>query len=250
MNQPKSKIMKKLLYLILLLPLVVFSQENERFLLNMSEITVKRGHEVQFIEGVKSWKECYLENEGEDKWNIWRRVQGEGTVYTMTSRMAKWAEMDESGDEAGKACRTLVQNFILPHVESVHYNVASSIPEISTKTPMSEDTELVNVYNFKISNSTTFREVVDALTSEMKKSKEGNRATWYAVVGGAPEVADFFVAVPFKNFAELDIERDGVWKVYADAKGKDKAAAIRDKFRASLESDWSYMYTLNKELSN
>lgn len=235
---------------MLLLPLIVLSQENESFLLNMSEITVKRGHDAQFIEGVKSWKECYLENEGEDKWNIWRRVQGEGTVYTMTSRMAKWAEMDETADEAGKACRMLVQNFILPHVESVHYNVASSIPEISRSTPMPEDTELVNVYNFKISNSTTFREVVDALTSEMKKSEGDATGMWYTVIGGAPEVADYFVAVPFKNFADLDIKRDGVWKIYANAKGKDKAAKLRDKFRASLQSDWSYMYSLNKELSN
>ena len=63
--------MRKLLFVMLLLPFVVIAQENESFLLNMSEITVKPGHEAQFVEGVKSWKACYLENEGQDKWNIW-----------------------------------------------------------------------------------------------------------------------------------------------------------------------------------
>jgi hypothetical protein len=174
--------MRKLLFVMLLLPFVVIAQENESFLLNMSEITVKPGHEAQFVEGVKSWKACSLENEGQDKWNIWARVQGEGIVYTMTSTMAKWAEMDEEGDAAGKACRMVVINLIRPHVKSINYNIARSIPEISRTTPMPEDTELVNVYSFKTSNSSNFREVVDALTSAMKKS-EGTRATWYSVIG-------------------------------------------------------------------
>ena len=242
--------MRKLLYTMLLLPFVLIAQENEPILLNMTEVTVKRGHTAQFIEGVKSWKECYVENKGEDKWNIWSRVQGEGTVYMMTSTMAKWAEMDEEGDAAGKECGMVVQNFIMPHVESVHYNIASSIPEVSRSTPMPEDTGLVNVYSFKVSNSTTFREVVNALTSEMKKSEGDAAGTWYSVVGGSPEVEDYFVGVPFKNFADLDIEREGVWKIYEKANGKSKTDAIRAKFRASLSSDWSYMYSLNKELSN
>lgn len=241
--------MRKLLFVMLLLPFVVIAQENESFLLNMSEITVKPGHEAQFVEGVKSWKACYLENEGQDKWNIWARVQGEGIVYTMTSTMAKWAEMDEEGDAAGKACRMVVINLIRPHVKSINYNIARSIPEISRTTPMPEDTELVNVYSFKTSNSSNFREVVDALTSAMKKA-EGTRATWYSVIGGAPEVADFFVAVPFKNFAALDIDQDSVWEIYTKANGKSKTDALRAKMRASLSSDWSYMQSLNKELSN
>ena len=242
--------MRKLLYVMLLLPFVVIAQENESFLLNLSEITVKHGHTAQFIEGVKSWKACYLENEGEDTWNMWSRVQGEGTVYTMTSTMAKWAEMDEEGDAAGKAYRMVVKNFIMPHVKSVHYNIAQSIPSISRTTAMPEDTGLVNVYSFKTSNSTSFRECVDAITGAIKKSEGDSRGIWYSVQGGAPEVADYFVGVPFKNFAALDEDSDSVWKIYEKANGKAKTDALRAKFRASLSSDWSYMYTLNKELSN
>ncbi|MFL1012942.1 hypothetical protein [Flavisericum labens] len=242
--------MKKLLFLMLLLPLLVVSQENESFLLNLSEITVKTGHNAQFIEGVKAWKECYLENDGEDKWNIWKRVQGEGNVYTMTSAMANWAEMDEKDDPAGKECRMIVVNLIMPHVKSVHYNIARSMPELSRNAPMPEDTGLVWVYNVKVNNSSDFNDVVSEISKAVKKAEGDSRGTWYSVMGGSPEVADYFIGVPFKNFASLDVERDGVWKIYENANGKNKTDALRAKFRASVSSDWSYIYTLNKELSN
>ncbi|WP_299552902.1 hypothetical protein [Seonamhaeicola sp.] len=242
--------MKKLLYLMLLLPLLVVAQENESFLLNLSEITVKTGHDAQFVEGVKAWKECYLENKGEDNWNMWRRVQGEGNVYTMTSVMANWAEMDEKGDPAGKECRMIVVNLIMPHVESVHYNIARSKPDVSRSAPMPEDTGLVWVYSVQVNNSTDFNEVVSEISKAVKKAEGDGRGTWYNVMGGAPEVPHYFIGIPFKNFAALDVERDGVWKVYEKAHGKSKTDALRAKFRACVDKDWSYMYTLQKELSN
>lgn len=242
--------MRKLLYLLLLSPIMLLSQENESFLLNLSEITVKSGHNAQFIEGVKSWKKCYVDNEGKDKWNMWQRMQGEGTVYTLTSTMAKWAEMDDDNDPAGKECRMQVVNLIMPHVKSVHYNIARSMPDYSRSTGMPEDTGLVWVYNVKTKNSTDFREVVGEITSALKKAEGDSRGTWYNTVGGSPEVADYFVGIPYKNFAALDVDRDGAWKVYEKANGKVKTDALRAKFRASVSSDWSYIYTLNKELSN
>ncbi|MCB0434161.1 MAG: hypothetical protein KDD18_14640, partial [Mangrovimonas sp.] len=63
--------MKKVLYLLLLCPLLIVAQENKDYLLSISEITVKQGHNEAFLQGVKSWKECYLENKGEDKWGVW-----------------------------------------------------------------------------------------------------------------------------------------------------------------------------------
>ena len=235
---------------MLLMPLLAVSQENEAILLNLSEITVKPGHNAQFIQGVKAWKECYLENDGEDKWNMWKRVQGKGNVYTMTSVMSNWAEMDEQGDPAGKECRMIVVNLIMPHVESVHYNIAKSIPKFSRSAPMPEDTGLVWVYNVQVNNSTDFNDVISETSKAIKNAEGDGRGTWYSTVGGDPEVSDYFIGVPFKNFAELDVERDGVWKVYEKANGKKKTDELRAKFRACVDKDWAYIYTLNKELSN
>ncbi|WP_139002937.1 hypothetical protein [Hyunsoonleella aestuarii] len=242
--------MRKLVFLFLLMPFLIIAQDNDSFLLTLSEITVKPGHDAQFIAGVKAWKDCYLKNEGNDKWNIWKRVQGEGSVYTITGRMANWAEMDEQGDEAGKACRMLAVNLIMPHVKSSHYNIARFIPNTSRSAAFSADTEVVWVANFKTKNSRDFRECVNEISSVMETTEGDNRGYWYAVMGGSPEVADYFVSIPYKNFAELDVERDGVWKVYENEHGKEKTDALRDKFRASVSKDWSYMYTLNKKLSN
>ncbi len=241
--------MKKLFYLALLLPFVVISQENQSILLNLSEITVKSGHNAQFVEGVKSWKKCYKDNDGKEPWNMWKRVQGEGTVYTLTSTMAKWAEMDEEGDAAGKECRMAVVNLIMPNVKSVSYNIASSMPDVSRSTGMPQDTKLVWVYNVKTSNSSKFIEVVKEITSNTKKAEGDARGIWYNVVGGGPEGANYFVAIPYKNFADLDADRDGVWKIYEKANGKVKTEALRDKLRASISNDWSYMYSLSEELS-
>lgn len=240
--------MRKLLCLILLLPFVVVSQENESFLLNLTELTVKYGHDDQFKEGVKSWKKCYQENEGKNKWNVWQRVQGEGSVYTITSTMPNWAEMDDNNDVAGKECRMIGVNLIRPHIKSRNYNIARSMPLVSRSTPMPEDTKLVWVYNVKTSNSDSFKEAVKEINAAVKKAEGDSRAIWYNVQGG--QGADYFVAVPYKNFADLDADRDGVWKIYEKANGKAKTDALKAKFRMSVSTDWSYMYSLNEELSN
>lgn len=241
--------MRKLLTLVLLLPLMAISQ-NESFLLNMTELTVKLGHNEQFREGMKAYKKCYVDNGGTNKWNLWHRVQGEGSVYVLTSTMAKWAEMDEDRDDAGKKCWINVVNLIRPHLKSVAYNIASSMPELSRTTPMPETTTLVWVYNAKTSNSTAFREGIAELSAAMKKAEGNLRGTWYNVQGGGPDAANYFIGVPYDNFAALDADRDGVWTIYEKANGKAKTDALRAKFRASISEDWSYMYTLNKELSN
>ncbi|SEQ86479.1 hypothetical protein SAMN05421824_2533 [Hyunsoonleella jejuensis] len=242
--------MRKLLLLFLLMPLFIFSQNDDSFLLTLSEITVKPGHNSQFIAGVKAWKECYINNEGEDNWNMWSRVQGEGTVYTISGRMANWAEMDEDGDKAGKECRMIVVNLIMPHVKSSHFNIARSVPNVSRKAAFPEDTELVWVWNVKTNYASDFRECIKEISSTIEKAEGDRRGYWYSVIGGAPEVADYFISVPYKNFAELDKDEEGVWDVYEKTHGKKKTDALRAKLKASISSDWSYMYRLNKELSN
>ncbi|MBC3758572.1 hypothetical protein H7U19_09170 [Hyunsoonleella sp. SJ7] len=241
--------MKKLLFLFLCLPLLAISQ-NDSFLLTLSEVTVKPGHDAQFIEALKSYKTCYLENEGEEKWNTWKRLQGEGNVYTFTGRMSNWAEMDEEDDPAGKACQKVVLDEIMPHVKSFHFNIARSMPDVSRTAPFSADTGLVWVYNVKTKNYSSFMECVKAISSAIKKAEGDGRGYWYSLMGGAPYVADYFISIPFKNFAELDVERDGVWKVYEKEHGKEKTEALREKFRKAVSKDWAFIYTLKKELSN
>ncbi len=239
--------MKKLIYLIALVPFLLFSQSDESILLNMSKITVKMGHDAQFAEGVKMYKKCYKENDGDGNWNSWKRVQGKGNVYIFTDAMKNWAEMDDSSDPAGKACRNIIVNFVRPHIKSIDYNIASSMPKISRE-PM-QDAKLVWVTFFKVKNGTAFNEVVNEVSIALKKIEGSERGFWYNVVGGGAYMADYFVSTPFTKFADLDTDVDSVWKVYEKVNGKKKTDAARAKFRASVLDVWSYMYSLKEELS-
>jgi len=223
------------------------AQNNDNALLTVSEITVKQGHNAQFIDGVKKWKECYLENKGEEKWNIWKRVQGEGSVYVMTGLMKNWAEMDKE-DPANKGCYAMVLNFIMPHIEKVNYSIARSMPEFSRAMP--EDTKLVWVTFFQVNDGTAFKEVITGVSNAIKAKEGAPRGIWYNYMGGAPDAADYMVSTSYNGFAQMDITRDSPWKIYENAVGKKKADEMGDKWDAAVDDAWSYIFTLNSELSN
>lgn len=242
-----SNIMRKLLFLIALIPAFMLAQTPDSALLTTTEITVKQGHMAQFEEGVKKWKECYLENQGQDSWNFWRRVQGEGNVYVLSGSMSNWAEMDKE-DPANKECANVILNFIMPHVDKVANSISRSMPEFSRVMP--EDTKLVWVTFFKVKDDTAFREIITAVTGAIKAKEGDYRGMWYNYMGGGVDAADYMVSTPYNGYAQLDIVRDSPSKVYENAAGKKKADEMRAKWMAAVVDDWSYIYTLNSELSN
>lgn len=226
----------------------VQAQETEKgFILSMTEFTIKRGHDVQFREGLKAWKACYLENKGEWTWNVWHRKNGEGNVYALASVMANWAEMDET-DDAGKSCRDLARGLISPHVESSEDNFARFIPEYSRTYPNPDPVLWVSYW--KVNNGTRFREIVNEVTGVATKAEGSPRGFWYNVMGGSMEVADFFVATPFANFAAIDVDRENVWNIYEKANGKEKRDQMQAEFRDIVDGTWSYLYKRDNDLSH
>jgi len=240
--------MRKLLTLVLLLPIMAISQ-NESFLLNMTEITVKQGHNEEFLQGMRAYRKCYTDNGGTYDSNLWRRVQGDGAFYVLTSTMQNWAEMDEGGDEVRSKCWSNVLNYVRPHVQSVGRNIARSMPDLSRTTPMPESTTVVWVYSVITNDGNSFTDAVKEIVGALKKAEGDSRGTWYSMQGGTPGTPNFFVALPNDNFASLDVDRDGVWTIYEKANGKAKTDALRAKFRATVSKDWSYLYRLI-DLSN
>lgn len=240
--------MKKFAFILLILPFVALGQSFEKGILTMTEITIKQGHRVQFEEGVKKWKACMLENGSEDSWNVWSRVQGEGTVYGLTSFMENWAEMEKE-DEAGKSCYSIVTNFIMPHIEKVNYNMASTLPDWSKKT-LSTDTKVIWASYFRVKDRMLFTEVVKDVTSTVA-SKEGQpRGLWYVLEGGSEMAPDYMVVDSYNGYAALDEEGDGPFKIYENVNGKKKADAMREKWKNAVDAGWSYMYEHKPELSN
>uniref|UniRef100_UPI003593E1DC hypothetical protein n=1 Tax=Aquiflexum sp. TaxID=1872584 RepID=UPI003593E1DC len=95
---------------------ILTAQSNDNAILNTNEITVKPGHNAQFIEGVKQFKACYLENGGTNNWSMWHRQQGDANVYILSGFMAKWAEMD-ADDASTQACYLTYLNHVFQHIE-------------------------------------------------------------------------------------------------------------------------------------
>jgi hypothetical protein len=68
MKQSLKLLLKSTLVIILLgsiMPIVYGQDAPLGHLMSVTEFTVKPGHEMQFREGIKAWKACYLENKGE-----------------------------------------------------------------------------------------------------------------------------------------------------------------------------------------
>lgn len=240
--------MKKVILVLLLIPFLGIAQEEESKLLQLFELKIKMNEGQQFREGMKKWKDCYLENKGADTWNVWNRVQGESGTVVVSVYMDKWAELDKGATEADEACQDLFYTEVFPHVESMKQMLASTMPQLS-KAPMA-DTKVIWVTFFDINNSTDFEDVIKEVSSTYKDAKGERLGAWYDFNGGAPGDPDYMVSMAFKNYAELDVAWDGPWKVYEEKHGKEKTNATRDKFRKSLKESWSYIYKLNEELSH
>jgi len=236
------------LFVVAVLSMSSVAQTPQKFILSTTEFTVKSGHASQFEEGVKAWKACYLENKGEWTWTMWQRYNGKGSVYVLSSNSPNWATMDDENDEAGKKCRQIAMDKIIPHVESTEDNFATSIPEFSRSG--ASDMNVIWVSFFQVQNSVLFREIIKETSDIMQKAENNKRSYWYVSNGGSPESADFFVTTPYKNFAALDVERDGVWKLVENAKGKEYADKLRTSFRSTLENSWAYMFKRIEDLSH
>ena len=224
------------------------TQAQEKFILSTTEFTIKNGQDRQFEEGIKAWKTCYLENKGEWTWQIWKRNNGKGSVYVLSSRMENWAELDEQNDEAGKKCWEIAMEKIVPYVESREHNYSHSIPELSRTT--AAEMGVIWVTFFKVDNGTIFRETINEISDIMVKVEGDKRGYWYSASGGGTDSPDYFVTTPFKNYAALDIERDGVWKMMENSKGKEDTDKMRADFRSAVTDMWGYMYKRMDELSN
>ena len=220
----------------------------EKQILSLTEFTVKNGHEKQFEDGIKAWKACYLENKGEWTWNMWKRYNGKGSVYGLTSASPTWAKMMEENDPADKKCHQIVMDKIIPHIESTENNFATNMPEYSKSAIV--EMNVIWVTYFKVDNSVSFKEVVKDIADIQQKTEGDKRSYWYSANGGGPESPNYFVVTPYKDFAALDVKRDANWDMVEKAKGKEETEKMRSKIRSSIKNSWVYLYKRMDELSH
>lgn len=241
--------MKKLLLILMLLPFIGIAQNNEKQIMTMTGFMVKDGHSAQFEDGVKKWKECYVSNDGEGEWNMWKRVQGTGIMYGATSFMDKWAEMDEK-DSAGKNCSAVFMNFIMPHVEKIKYDLSETIPDWNRKSERIQQPKLAWVTYYDVKKDGAFNEIISEVIETMKATEGDSRAYWYNILGGGKEASDYMVSTIYNSYADLDVKRDSPYEMYVKAKGEKKAKELSEKWYTAVSDSWSYIWEFLPELSN
>lgn len=217
-------------------------------LMSVTEFTIKPDHDLQFQEGVKAWKECYIAEKGEWTWRIWQRQQGDGNVYVLASDMPNWAEMDKS-DLVGKNCAALAASLINPHVEKATSHVNRLLPALSKTTPTENELISVTFFELNPSHGHLFLPAIREVIASMAKAEGSSRGYWYSWLTMGPDSPNYHVVTPYKNFAEMDIVRDGPWDIYEKEHGKEKRDLIQANYRLSLKNTWVYQYKLNVDMS-
>ncbi|TRO65510.1 hypothetical protein [Christiangramia sabulilitoris] len=223
------------------------AQMAEKEILTSTEITVKPGQNAQFIEGVKKWKSCYLENNGQAKWNMWHRQQGEGNLYVMAGMDPNWASMDKE-DNAESACYVILLNLILPHIENVNSRIAQSMPEFSRS--FTENANYIRVKYFDVHKGYAFEQVIREVSKAIKEKEGDFRGLWFEFELGGPNTPDFMLAEPYEKYADMDLVRDSPATIYTNKVGEEKAAELWEVWFDTLENSWAYTYKLNQEISN
>lgn len=223
-----------------------YAQNDESgYLMSLTEYTVKQGHGPDFQSGVTAYKECYLENDGEGTWGVWHRMQGEGTTYAVTMPSGNWADMAKD-DPAGEACQDVAMEQIVPHIQNYNHMIVRHMPDVSTS---SDDYSVVVTHNFIVNDGRTFNRIVEEIASIMAEHEGSAPGTWYNVIGGRDN-ADYFVAAQFKDLAALDDSGPGPWAIYEEHHGEEATNKLRSEFNEAVDEYWSYIYTLNDELSH
>lgn len=217
-------------------------------LMSVTEITVRDGHDLQFQEGVKAWKACYLTEKGESTWRLWERLQGEGNVYILASDMPNWAKMDKT-DPVGSKCAALATAMINVHIEKSTTHITRLLPAVSNSNPTTDELISVAFYELNPSDGHEFLPAIKEIEASLAKAEGAARGYWYRWETMGPDSPNFHFVTPYKNYAAMDVSRDSVWDVYEKEHGKEKRDAMQTQFRSALKNSWTYRFKLISDMS-
>lgn len=224
------------------------NSENEPMLLSITEFHVKMGESMAFEEGVKVWKDCYLGNEGEWTWNVWDRINGEGSVYYLTSYSAGWAEMDRQ-DAAGMNCYRQARELIMPNVEKAVDHFAYTLPGWSM-TPSGDQNTVADVTYFRVKDYPLFNVLASTVMNIIEEETGSKRTLWFRAAAGEPDGFHYMNVYLYENMAAMDEPMDSAWQIVEAAEGEERMRELQDDYKNSVENSWTYILRLKEDLSH
>jgi len=214
-------------------------------ILTLYEVKVKHGHESKWREALQAWNKCYGDNGGKGSWDVWKRMQGEGNLFTFTGMSDNWAEVG-TRDPATRECADVFETQLTPHEDSEVTMMAQLMPDISSE--YMDGTTVVGVYSFTVDDSRTFNTVITEVSKAMMKTDGTIPLQWYEVIGGGEDDADYFVVTDHADFASMDKDWTGPWEAVEQQHGKETAEEWRAMFADAVDEQWDYMHVLEKDL--
>jgi hypothetical protein len=210
--------------------------QDDDYMLRMNIIDVKIGHMTKFREGMAAYNACYSENDGDGSWTVWNNVVGGGDYYYMVGRMDAYAEMDEM-DEATRACWSVIEEQVAPHVIDVRTRIAKRLGAWSGE---NQNTDVVELHHFRVAENRDFRQAVSAITTILKEADYEYMGVWYQYMHNSSNEPDYFVVDAYENFAAMDEDRPGAYRAVREAVGEERADELWEAFGDSLTDDWEY----------
>ncbi len=217
-----------------------FAQENnDGYLLEITKVGVKIGHDMKFNEDVKAYHQCLVEREYEGAWSAWSNVGGKGREYHFVSTMDNWAELD-SVNEAVRACWSEHHDSLTSHARSVETYYARHMADWSGD---AEGYSVVRLHQFRVKDGRAFRETVGTIAGTLKEAEYPQMGNWYNVMGNDSTEPDYFVVVPYNNFAAMD-DSTSPYEALVEAAGEARAEELWEQFGNSLRDDSEYFTAL------
>ncbi len=216
----------------------VGQEDDDSYIMRITEVKVNLGHEPKFREAVKSYHACVAENAPDEQWRAWRQVGGNGIGYHFVSRMANWAEMDEP-NEAGRACWSEHGENIAAHVSSMSTRFARPMPEWSGN---AENFSVIRLHQFRVKDGAAFREAAGAVASILKEAWDDYSAFWMRMVANSSNEPSYVRVSHWENFAawDEDSDRDSAYDTVVAAVGEERADELWAQWDEALRDDWQY----------
>lgn len=207
-------------------------------LLFIMELGIQHGHGMAFREAMTDYMNCYKENGGENGWSTWAPVDGAPNAMWIVSSMDMWAEMD-SQDPGEEACWSDHAKELTSHVANANRRIYRKVGDWSGD---AEGYTVVKLHNFRVEDGAEFRKIQNEMTGILKEAEYEHMGTWYRSASQQRWAADYFVVEHFDNFAAMDEDRKGPYRVMVDSIGEEGAAEMWGRLRdtlADMEPYWN-----------
>lgn len=215
-------------------------------------VVVPSAQDHAFNMGVKAWEKCLRAHGTKQATYAYDAETGDLSRYLFLNEYTAWSGMD-AHDAAGKACRGIFVSSVLPHVGDAHSEIAERNDKDTYMPAGDSDPPAilwVDAFRIRPGQASGFRAGLAKFAAAAAKTHwQGHFAGWDVDASGRGG-EDFVLVWPNKNWADVGTDPSPSAKAMMDSVyGAANAAAMHQKFMATVHEVWSDAWSYDKDLS-